>query len=140
MYSPPAFISFLVVVLVTQSCPALCDPMDCSPPGSSAIEFSRQEYWSGQPFLSPGDLSNPRIEFRSPTFQADSLPSEPPGKPFFISSTLHFSVFRSSFLSFAISLLIKKSFNNSYSPYFLAVISFNFCLLEKLLFHFYSIF
>ena len=44
-------------------------------------EFSRQEYWSGLPCPPPGDLSNPGIEPPSPTLQADSLPSEPPGKP-----------------------------------------------------------
>ena len=43
--------------------------------------FSRPEHWSGQPFPSPGDLPNPGIEPRSPVLQADSLPSEPPGKP-----------------------------------------------------------
>ena len=42
--------------------------------------FSRQEYWIGLPFLSPGDLPDPGIEPRSPTLQADTLPSEPPGK------------------------------------------------------------
>ena len=42
--------------------------------------FSRQEYWSGLPFPSPGDLPDPGIEPRSPTLQADSLLSEPPGK------------------------------------------------------------
>ena len=42
--------------------------------------FSRQEYWSGLP-CPPGDHSNPGIEPRSPALQADSLPSEPPGKP-----------------------------------------------------------
>ena len=47
-----------------------------------SLEFSRQEYWSGLPFPSPGDLPNPRIEPRSPTLQADALPSEPPGKYF----------------------------------------------------------
>ena len=46
-----------------------------------SMEFSRQEYWSWLPFHSPGDLPNPGIEPRSPTLQADSLPSEPPGKP-----------------------------------------------------------
>ena len=56
--------------------------MDFSPPGSSlSMEFSRQEYWNGLPFPSPGDLPDPGIEPRSPTLQADSLPSEPPGKP-----------------------------------------------------------
>ena len=42
--------------------------------------FSRQEYWSGLPFPSPGDLSDPGIEPGSPAFQADALTSEPPGK------------------------------------------------------------
>ena len=46
-----------------------------------SVEFSRPEYWSGLPFPSPGDLPNPGIELQSPTLQADSLPSEPPGKP-----------------------------------------------------------
>ena len=43
--------------------------------------FSRQEYWSGQPFPSPGYLPNPGIKPRSPALQADSLPAEPQGKP-----------------------------------------------------------
>ena len=46
-----------------------------------STEFSRPEYWSGQPFPSPGDLPNPGIERRSPTLQADSLPAELQGKP-----------------------------------------------------------
>ena len=45
-----------------------------------SMGFSRQEYWSGLPFPSPGDLPNPGIEPGSPTLQADTLPSEPPGK------------------------------------------------------------
>ena len=53
-----------------------------------SIGFSRQEYWSGLPFPSPGDLPNPGIEPGSPALQADALSSEPPGvagvkKPFF---------------------------------------------------------
>ena len=40
--------------------------------------FSRQDYWRGLPFPSPGDLPNPGIEPKSPVLQADSLPSEPP--------------------------------------------------------------
>ena len=46
-----------------------------------SMEFSRQEYWSGLPFPFPGDLPNPGIEPRSPALQADTLLSEPPGKP-----------------------------------------------------------
>ena len=45
------------------------------------MEFSRPEYWSVEPFLSPGDLPNPGIEPRSPTLQVDSLQAEPQGKP-----------------------------------------------------------
>ena len=58
----------LRICLVTQSHPTLCNPMDCSLPGSSvhAIFFSRQEYWSGLPFLPPGDFLDPGIEPMSP--------------------------------------------------------------------------
>ena len=47
---------------------------------SLSMGFSRQEYWSGLPFPSPGDLPNAGIKPGSPTLQADALPSEPPGK------------------------------------------------------------
>ena len=43
--------------------------------------FSREECWSGLPFPSPGDLPNPEVEPRSPVLEANSLPSDPPGKP-----------------------------------------------------------
>ena len=46
-----------------------------------SMGFSRQEYWSGLPFPSPGDLPDPGIEPRSPALQADALTSEPPGSP-----------------------------------------------------------
>ena len=65
---------FLNEVKVAQSCLTLFDPMEF-------MEFSRPEYWSGQPFPSPGDLPNSGIEPRSPTLQADSLPVESQGKP-----------------------------------------------------------
>ena len=48
---------------------------------SLSVEFSRQEHWSGFPCPPPGDLPNPRTELRSLALQADSLPSEPQGKP-----------------------------------------------------------
>ena len=51
-----------------------------------SMGFFRQEYWSGLPFPSPGDLLNPGIEPRFPALQADSLPSEPPRKPLFAST------------------------------------------------------
>ena len=47
-------------VLVAQSCPTLCNPMDCSLPVSSAHGIFQQEYWSRLPFPTPGDLPNPR--------------------------------------------------------------------------------
>ena len=49
--------------------------------GPLSMGFSRQEYWSGLPFPSPGHLPDPGIEPRSPALQADALTSEPPGKP-----------------------------------------------------------
>ena len=47
---------------------------------SPSMGFSRQEYWNGLPFPSPGDLPDPGIELESPTLEADTLTSEPPGK------------------------------------------------------------
>ena len=46
-----------------------------------SMGFSRQEYWSGLPFPSPGDLPDPGIKPRFPALEADALTSEPPGKP-----------------------------------------------------------
>ena len=46
-----------------------------------SMGFSKQEYWNGSPFPSPGDLPDPGIEPGSPAFQANALTSEPPGKP-----------------------------------------------------------
>ena len=64
-----------------QSCPTLCDPMDCSLPGFS-VGFSRQEYWSGLPSPLPGDLPNPGIEPTSLTSPALA------GRLFITSATL----------------------------------------------------
>ena len=49
--------------------------------GPLSMEFSWLEYWSGLPLSSPGDLSNPETEPRSPALQVNSSLSEPPGKP-----------------------------------------------------------
>ena len=65
-------------VLVTHSC--LCDPMDCSPPGSS-LHVILQAKILELPLPSPEDLPDQGIKPRSPALQADSLPNEPPGKP-----------------------------------------------------------
>jgi len=70
-----------VKVLVAQACLILGTPWTLAPQAPLSMEFFRQEYWSGLPFPSPRDLPNPGIELKSPALQADSLPSEPPGKP-----------------------------------------------------------
>ena len=68
--------------------------------------FSRQEYWSGLPFLSPGDLPYPGIEVRSPTLQADALTSKPPGSLTITCLPVHFSIL--CLISVSISCLISK--------------------------------
>ena len=66
-------------LLVDQSCPTLCNPMNCiACQAPLSMEFSRQEYWSRLPFLSPWDLPDPGIEPGSPVLQADSLLFKPP--------------------------------------------------------------
>ena len=67
-----------------QSCPTLCEPLDCSPPGSSVRGFSRQEYWNGLPFPLPRDLPAQRLHpclLCLLLWQTDTLPLAPPGKP-----------------------------------------------------------
>ena len=56
-------------------------PLTTAHQAPPSMGFSRQEYWSGLSFPSPGDLPDPGIEPRSPALQADALTSEPPGKP-----------------------------------------------------------
>ena len=63
-------------VKVSRSCPILCDTMDYTVHG-----ILQEEYWSGLPFPSPGDLPNSGIEPGSLALEAYSLPAEPPGKP-----------------------------------------------------------
>ena len=67
----------------------LCDPMDRSPQAPLFIGFSQQEYWSGLPCPTPGDLHHPGIKPTSPTssaLQMDSLPLKSPGKPIYINN------------------------------------------------------
>ena len=72
-----------VKVLVPQGCPTLCNTMDfiLAYQAPLSMEFSRQEYESGLPVSSPGNLPNPGIKHQSPALQADSLLSDPPGEP-----------------------------------------------------------
>ena len=73
-------------MLVAQSCPVFA----CQTPLS--IGFSRQEYWSGLPFPSPGSLPEPEIKLGSPALQVDSLLSEPPGNSYANSHLLDMSL------------------------------------------------
>ena len=66
--------------LVTKSCTTLSTPRTIALQASLSMGFPRQENWSGLLFPSPGDLPDPGIEHGSPALQADSLPSEAPGK------------------------------------------------------------
>ena len=71
-----------ILCLVAQSCLILGDPMNCSPPGSSVHGHSPGKNTGvGWPCFPSGDLPDPGLELRYPTVQANSLPSEPPGKP-----------------------------------------------------------
>ena len=74
--------------MLLKVCPTLCNPLNHSLPGSSVYRiFFRQEYWSGLPFPPLRDVPDPGIEPASPVspaspaLQADSLPTEPLGKP-----------------------------------------------------------
>ena len=72
-------LSMKAKVLVTQSCLTVCNPMDWSLPWDPGILQARTLEQVAIPFSR--DLPKPGIEPRSPALQADSLPSEPPGKP-----------------------------------------------------------
>ena len=71
--------STTVKVMVAQPCPTLCDPMDCSPPGSSVHGILQARILEWEPCPSPGDLPDPGIKPWSPALEADCLPSEPAG-------------------------------------------------------------
>ena len=67
-------------MLLTQSCSTLCDPMDCSLPGSSVHGILQVRILEGVAISLPGDFPHPGIKPRSPALQVDSLQSEPTGK------------------------------------------------------------
>ena len=87
-------LSVCVFICVLSRGLSLCDPMDGVPPGSSVHGFSRQEYWSGLPFPTPGGLPNPGVEPESLTSPALAhelftivLPQKPIGKLFSLYSS-----------------------------------------------------
>ena len=71
--------------LVAKSGLTLVTPWTIACQAPLFMGFSRQEYWNGLPFPSPGDLPNPGSKLRSPALQADSLPTELQGKPLYMS-------------------------------------------------------
>ena len=79
-------IYFLILIsiggggVVAKSCPTLASPWTGEPGSLQSLGFSRQEYWSGLPFPSLGDLPNPGIKPGSPALWVDSLPTELQGK------------------------------------------------------------
>ena len=80
-----------VYVCVCDSHSVVSDSLLPQGPVRFLCPFCRQEYWSRLPFPSPGDLPNPGIEPKWPALKADSLPSEPPGKPQLYISSVQFS-------------------------------------------------
>ena len=84
IYNTPSII-MKVKVLVPQSCPTLCNPMDCSHQAPLSMVFSRQEYWSGVPFPSPGDLPNSGIEPVRLALAGGFFTADPLGKPLSLS-------------------------------------------------------
>ena len=73
--------------MCAQLCPTLVTPWTIAHQVPLSMVFSKQEYWSGLPFLSPGDLPNPGIEPASPVLAGGFFITEPPGKPGKISSS-----------------------------------------------------
>ena len=71
----------MCVCLVAQTCLTLCDPWTVAHQAPLSMGLLHVRILSGLPCPRPGDLPNPGIESRSPVLQADSLPSDPPGKP-----------------------------------------------------------
>ena len=74
----------ILAVFVAKSCLTLCNPTDCSPPGSLSMGSPRQQCWSGLPLPPPGDLPGLGIEPESLALQANLLPSGPPQKPWLV--------------------------------------------------------
>ena len=78
----------MVMISCTLSCSVMSSsfvtPWTIDHQAPLSMGFSKQEYWSGLPFPSPGDLPDPGIKSGSPAWQADFLPSKPPGKPLMI--------------------------------------------------------
>ena len=94
----------------SESCLTLVTPWTVARQAPLSMGFPRQEYWSGLPFPTPGDLPDPGIELLSPSWQADSLPLSHQGSPVFGNS--HLLISYSSFtIQLKYHLLYKKILN-----------------------------
>ena len=91
------FMPYVCIFVGVESliCVSFVTPSTIAHQAPPSMEFSKQEYWSGLPFPSPGDLPDPGIEPGSPVLQADALPSEPPEKPLLYQSVQFSSVAQS---------------------------------------------
>ena len=78
---------------VAKSCPTLCNPWTVTHQAPLSMGFSRQEYWSGLPFPSPGDLPNPRIKLKSPLLPGRFFTTEPPIYYLVVQSLIHVWLF-----------------------------------------------
>ena len=83
------FLLYYIEVKSLSRVPLCATPWTVAYQAPLSMKFSRQEYWSGLPFPSPGDLPNPGIKPGSPALQADTLPSKPPGKPLYCIKNSH---------------------------------------------------
>ena len=94
-------------------CPLFATPWTTTYQAPLSMGFLRQEYWSGLPFPSIGDLPDPRITPKSLALQADSLPAEPPGKPnqFLWNSLILYRIFQ---LILELSTLFRINKNRVY--------------------------
>ena len=93
--------------LVPRSCQTFCDPWTIAHQAPLSLGFPRQEYWSGLPFPSPGDLPNSGIEPMSPALAGRSFTAEPAGKPGQVYALLYICALP-CWLAFVLTLLLSS--------------------------------
>ena len=102
----PSYYFIVVCVLISQSCSTLCDSKDCNPPGASLHGVLQARILQWVAILFSRDLPDPRIKLKSLTLQASFLPSELPGKPYFIILCVYIYIIYKMYLIY--SFLKKK--------------------------------
>ena len=122
---------------VCQLCLALCNPMDSRPQAPLSMGFSRQEYWSGLPFPTPGDFPKPQIRPMSlacPTLAGRVFTTVTPGKPV----TLHNSPIVSCFWSSDSKFIYVDLMNIEITLHIILCLFLGMCAMPKSLIHFFS--